>query len=49
MSDEHSKHSSPSDEKVQRAVVAFRDVDVGAKLTAGKDIHLDSEEDLRLR
>ena len=36
-------------EKAQGVVVAVRDVDVGAELTAGKDVHLDPEEALRLR
>ena len=49
MADIHSKSSSTEDEKAQGALVTSRDVDVGAVLTAGKDIHLDPEEALRLR
>ena len=37
------------DEKAQGVLVASINVDVGAELTAGKDIHLDPEEALRLR
>lgn len=44
-----SKSSSTEDEKARGALVAPREVDVGAELTAGKDIHLDPEEALRLR
>ena len=36
-------------EKVQGVVVAFKDIDVGAELTAGKNVHLDPEEASRLR
>jgi hypothetical protein len=49
MVDPHSNLGSTEDEKVQSALVTSRDVDVGAELTAGKDIHLDPEEALRLR
>ena len=49
MSDLHSKLSTFQDEKVQGALVASSDVDIGAELTAGRDIHLDHEEALRLR
>lgn len=49
MSDTRSKSSATQDEKTQGALVTSRDVDVGAVLTAGKDIHLDPEEALRLR
>jgi hypothetical protein len=48
MSDARSK-SSATDEKARGALVASRDVDIGAELTAGKDVHLDPEEALRLR
>jgi len=44
-----SKLSSRGDEKTRGALVTSRDVDVGAELVAGKDIHLDPEEALRLR
>jgi hypothetical protein len=49
MSDQHSKSSSTQGEKIQGAVVTSRDVDVGAELIAGKDIHLSPEEASRLR
>lgn len=49
MSHARSKLGFSEDEKAQGALVASRDVDVGAELTAGKDIHLDPEEALRLR
>lgn len=49
MSDTRSKSSAIQDEKAQGALVASKDVDVGAELTAGKDIHIDPEEALRLR
>jgi hypothetical protein len=49
MSDERSKPSATQDEKTHGALVSSRDVDIGAELTAGKDIHLDPEEALRLR
>jgi len=49
MSDARSKLGFPEDEKAQGSLVTSRDVDVGAELTAGKDIHLDPEEALRLR
>ena len=37
------------DEKTRGALVTSRDVDIGAELTAGKDVHIDPEEALRLR
>jgi len=49
MTDGRSKSSSSEDEKTHGALVTSREVDVGAELTAGKDIHLDPEEALRLR
>jgi len=49
MSGVRSKLSSHEDEKAQGALVNSRDVDVGAELVAGRDIHLDPEEALRLR
>jgi len=49
MTDGHSKSRSTEDEKAHGALVASREVDVGAELTAGRDIHLDPEEALRLR
>ena len=49
MSDARSKLSSREEEKAQGAFVTSSDVDVGAQLVAGKDIHLDPEEALRLR
>ena len=49
MSDTRSKLSSHEDEKARGALVTSRDVDIGAELVAGKDIHLDPEEALRLR
>jgi len=49
MSVTRSKSASTEDEKAQGALVTFRDVDVGAELTAGKDIRLEPEEALRLR
>lgn len=49
MSDARSKSSVTEDEKAHGALVTSRDVDVGAELIAGKDIHLDPEEALRLR
>jgi hypothetical protein len=32
-----------------KVLITSRDVDIGAELTAGKDIHLDPEEASRLR
>jgi hypothetical protein len=49
MSNLRSKLSVFQDEKAQGALVNSGDVDVGAELTAGSDIHLDPEEALRLR
>ena len=49
MADARSKSGAIQDEKAQSALVASRDVDVGAELLAGKDVHLDPEEALRLR
>lgn len=49
MSDARSKSSATQDEKIHGALVTSRDVDIGAELTAGKDIYLDPEEALRLR
>lgn len=49
MSDTRSKSSAVQDEKTHGALVTSRDVDIGAELTIGKDIHLDPEEALRLR
>ena len=49
MTDGRSKSSSTENEKAHGALVASGEVDVGAELTAGKDIHLDPEEALRLR
>ena len=49
MSDARSKSSATQDEKTHGALVASRDVDIGAQLTVGKGIHLDPEEALRLR
>jgi hypothetical protein len=49
MSYVRSKLSSNEDEKARGTFVTSRDVDVGAELAAGKDIHLDPEEALRLR
>jgi hypothetical protein len=49
MSDSRLKPSSREDEKAQSAPATPRDVDVGAELVAGKEIHLDPEEALRLR
>lgn len=49
MSDARSKSSATQDEKAHGALVTSRDVDIGAELTAGKDIHLDPEEAAKLR
>ena len=49
MSDERSKSDFTQNEKGQGAIVTSRDVDIGAELTAGKDIYLDPEEALKLR
>ena len=49
MSDTRSESSAIQNEKARGTFVAPRDVDVGAELLAGKDVHLDPEEALRLR
>lgn len=49
MSDALSKSSAIQDEKTHSALVTSQDVDIGAELTAGKDIYLDPEEALMLR
>jgi hypothetical protein len=49
MSDARSKSSVTQDEKSHGALVTSQDVDIGAELTAGRDIHLEPEEASRLR
>ena len=49
MSDAHFKPCGTLEKRTHGALVTSRDVDIGAKLTAGKDIYLDHEEALRLR
>ncbi|KAF9792773.1 MFS general substrate transporter [Thelephora terrestris] len=49
MSDARSKSSATQEEKSHGALVTSQEVDIGAEFTAGKVIHLDPEEALRLR
>ena len=49
MAGDRSKLTPTEGEKAHGALVASGEVDIGAELTAGKDIHLDPEEALRLR